>query len=71
MSKPIEDNKRFVKIYGERKDNHPVGAFGTILRRIGPMPEGEPFAGEYGYFVRFDGDDVETFIRGAKIEECR
>jgi len=69
--KKIENGKRFIKIRGDLKDAHEIGSRGTIIDSIGPMPEGMEFAGEYGYFVHFDGDYIPVFIRGAKIEEIK
>jgi len=69
-TKMIEKGSRFRKIKGEEKDLHKIGDEGEVLGSIGPMPEGEEFAGEYGYFVKFDKDPfILCFIRGAKIEE--
>lgn len=64
----LEKGERFKKVAGEPGDGHDIGSTGEVLDRVGPMPEGAPFAGEYGYFVKFDGDPrAPIFIRGAKI----
>lgn len=67
----IIPGRRFRKIKGEIMDLHKIGAEGVVQGFIGPMPSGEEFAGEYGYYVLFDGDEHKVFIRGAKIEEIK
>lgn len=67
--KNIEIGKRFKKVRGEDSDLHKIGSEGVILNFIGPMPANGPFAGEYGYIVKFDDDERIVFIGGHKIEE--
>lgn len=65
----IETGERFRKINGDPADAHKIGSEGVVLQVFGPIPEGEEFAGEYGYVVKFDGDHFQIFIRGSKIEK--
>lgn len=60
----LRNGTRIVKTVEEPGDAHAVGATGTVIGSLGPMPG----TGEFGYFVLWDDmPGAPVFVRGGKV----
>lgn len=58
---------RVEKIASEPRDGHRDGAKATVVKTMGPIPDGK-----YGYFVEWDDmPGIPVFVAGWRVREIR